>query len=336
MVKTTKAVVIPEPGVVEVREVALPPLTAGKVMVKVIENGICASDLQVLGGVAGAREMWVGHEFGGIVEEVGPEVTALSAGDRVAVWTPGDEGPGTFGLAEYAVVQARHCVPADGVQHLATVEPLACCINAVDLARQPSRANVVILGGGYMAQLLAALLVPTSARVIVAARRQYQLKAAKGLGAFNVRLRGADIEDNAAILADTAAPLWGGAAPDVVYETTGAADGINIAARVLPNRGTLVDVGYHQGAPQAIDLAAVNAKGLRWVNAHFRPDPVSGYNPNLEGFHKAVRALSDGRLAEACARLVTHRGGLSEVDEAFRVAAARPDGHLKTVFDTTR
>lgn len=336
MVKKTNAVVIPEPGVVEVREVALPPLTDGKVMVKVIENGICASDLQVLAGTGGAREMWVGHEFGGIVEEVGPGVTRVAPGDRVAVWTPGDEGPGTFGLAERAVVGARHCIPAASVEHLATVEPLACCINAIDLAAQPSRPHVAIVGGGYMALLLAALLVPTSASVTVAARRPYQLSAAETLGAFALRLRGADVATNADLLFASVSMVSGGAAPDVVYETTGAADGINIAARVLGNRGILVDVGYHQGEPQAIDLARVNAKGLRWVNAHFRPDAVSGYNPNLEGFAKAVRALGNRSFAQACEGLVTHRWGLSEVQEAFRVAAARPDGHLKTVFDTTR
>lgn len=336
MVKKTKAVVITALGVVSTREVDLPPLTAGKVLVKVLENGICASDLQVLAGLGGARKMWVGHEFGGVVEEVGPGVTTLKVGDRVAVWTPGDEGPGTFGLAERAVVQARHCVPAEGIEHLATVEPLACCINAIDLAAQPTRPHVAIVGGGYMALLLTALLVPTSASVTVAARRPYQLTTAGGLGAFALTLNGRDVEANADLLGNSVALVSDGATPDVVYETTGAADGINIAARILGNRGIMVDVGYHQGAPQAIDLATVNAKGLRWVNAHFRPDAVSGYNPNLEGFAKAVRALRNRTFAQACAGLVTHRWGLSEVEEGFRVAAARPDGHTKTVFDTTR
>jgi threonine dehydrogenase-like Zn-dependent dehydrogenase len=58
-------------------------------ILRVTSTAICGSDLHIYNGVvAQPRPMVLGHEFMGIVEEVGSEVTNLSRGDRVVVPFP--------------------------------------------------------------------------------------------------------------------------------------------------------------------------------------------------------------------------------------------------------
>ena len=56
-------------------------------VVRVTSAAICGSDLHLLHGLVPDTRIGstFGHEFTGVVEEVGPEVTGLSRGDRVMV-----------------------------------------------------------------------------------------------------------------------------------------------------------------------------------------------------------------------------------------------------------
>lgn len=56
------------------------------IILKVTTTAICGSDLHIYDGfVPQLRDMVLGHEFMGIVEEVGPQVTRVKKGDRVVV-----------------------------------------------------------------------------------------------------------------------------------------------------------------------------------------------------------------------------------------------------------
>jgi S-(hydroxymethyl)glutathione dehydrogenase/alcohol dehydrogenase len=62
---------------------------ATDVILKVTSTAICGSDLHILSGAVPQKEpMIMGHEFMGIVEEVGKEVKNLKKGDRVVVPFP--------------------------------------------------------------------------------------------------------------------------------------------------------------------------------------------------------------------------------------------------------
>ena len=59
------------------------------VILKVTATAICGSDLHIYsGGLPQPRPMVLGHEFMGIVEEVGKNVKNLNRGDRVVVPFP--------------------------------------------------------------------------------------------------------------------------------------------------------------------------------------------------------------------------------------------------------
>jgi threonine dehydrogenase-like Zn-dependent dehydrogenase len=85
-----KAAVIHGPGKVTYDTVDDPKLKDKRdIILKVTATAICGSDLHIYsGGIPQPRPMVLGHEFMGIVEEIGSEVKNLKRGDRVVVPFP--------------------------------------------------------------------------------------------------------------------------------------------------------------------------------------------------------------------------------------------------------
>ena len=85
-----KALVFHGPGKVSVDTVPDPTIKkADDVILRVTATAICGSDLHIYNGfLPQKRPMVLGHEFMGVVEEVGSEVTNLKRGDRVVVPFP--------------------------------------------------------------------------------------------------------------------------------------------------------------------------------------------------------------------------------------------------------
>ena len=85
-----KALVFHGPGKVSVDTVDDPKIEEARdAIIRVTSTAICGSDLHILqGGIPQARPMVLGHEFMGIVEEVGAGVSKLKKGDRVVVPFP--------------------------------------------------------------------------------------------------------------------------------------------------------------------------------------------------------------------------------------------------------
>ncbi len=85
-------------------------------------------------------------------------------GDRVAVWAPGR------GFAEYVVVKSKYCFPAGDLPlDLALAEPLACAVNAVELANLSLSDDVVIIGAGFMGNLVQKLVAMQGPRRLIVA-----------------------------------------------------------------------------------------------------------------------------------------------------------------------
>jgi threonine dehydrogenase-like Zn-dependent dehydrogenase len=85
-----KAAVIHAPGTITCDTVDDPQIkNQDDIILKVTATAICGSDLHIYsGGFPQPRPMVLGHEFMGIVEEVGSGVTKLKRGDRVVVPFP--------------------------------------------------------------------------------------------------------------------------------------------------------------------------------------------------------------------------------------------------------
>ena len=67
-----------------VDDIDIAPPGPGQIRVRVVNCGVCHSDLHVIdGGLPGMMPTVLGHEAGGVVEEVGPGVLDLAVGDKV-------------------------------------------------------------------------------------------------------------------------------------------------------------------------------------------------------------------------------------------------------------
>ena len=89
MTRTMKAAVVPELGrPLEIREVPVPDVGPGQVLVRVAASGVCHTDLHAAEGdwpVKPALPFIPGHEGVGHVARVGAGVKFLKEGDRVGV-----------------------------------------------------------------------------------------------------------------------------------------------------------------------------------------------------------------------------------------------------------
>jgi S-(hydroxymethyl)glutathione dehydrogenase/alcohol dehydrogenase len=85
-----RAVVFHKPGDVRVDNIQEPKIEKPEdILLRVTSTAICGSDLHILNGLIPQKKPLVmGHEFMGIVEELGTEVTELTKGDRVVVPFP--------------------------------------------------------------------------------------------------------------------------------------------------------------------------------------------------------------------------------------------------------
>ncbi|MEW6303824.1 MAG: zinc-binding dehydrogenase [Verrucomicrobiota bacterium] len=91
--KTAAAILVEQRQPLAVEEVEIPPLSYGQVLVDIKVSRICGSQLGEIDGVKGPDRYLphlLGHEGGGTVLEVGPEVKHVKPGDRVVLhWRPG-------------------------------------------------------------------------------------------------------------------------------------------------------------------------------------------------------------------------------------------------------
>jgi len=92
-VKTPAAILVEQRRPLVLDEVEVPALGFGQVLVETFVTRICGSQIGEIDGVKGADRFLphlLGHEGGGIVREVGPEVSHVKPGDRVVMhWRPG-------------------------------------------------------------------------------------------------------------------------------------------------------------------------------------------------------------------------------------------------------
>jgi 2-desacetyl-2-hydroxyethyl bacteriochlorophyllide A dehydrogenase len=310
-----KIAILTAPKEFQFQDEQLPALLPDEVLVQVAACGVCTSELDVWEGKAGGQmyPRYPGHEVSGVVAEVGKDVQGLTPGDRVAVWAPGR------GFAEYVIVKSKYCFPAGDLPlDLALAEPLACAVNTVELANLSLSDDVVIIGAGFMGNLVQKLVtLQGPRRLIVADTRPDALERALQLGATHI------VDVTKESLPDAVKSLTDGKGADTSFEATGAQAPLTMLGDVTRMSGKVVIVGYHQGEPRQIPLGYWNWMAFQILNAHFREETTI-----LRGMRIGMRLLTSGRLS--LEDLVTHRFQLSEIGQAFRTAHEKPEGFVKS------
>jgi threonine dehydrogenase-like Zn-dependent dehydrogenase len=289
--------VLTRPGTFELVDVPVPEIGPEELLVRVGACGVCASELDMYTGhTANTFPIVPGHEVSGVVERVGGDVTRQRPGDRVGIWVT------EAGFSDYVKVHTAFALPAGEMPiDLALAEPVACAVNAVEIADPQLGDDVLIVGAGFMGALVLKLVLMRGPRnVIVADTRPEALELARRIGATHT------VDVRSERLADVVR-----------------AHSDRVPAGTFGMAGKLVIVGYHQGGTREIPLAAWNWKALRVINAHFREVATI-----MRGMRTGMRLLSSGRLE--IDELVTHRFGLEQVGEAFQVAVDKPSGFVKS------
>ncbi|HPT32050.1 MAG TPA: alcohol dehydrogenase catalytic domain-containing protein, partial [Prolixibacteraceae bacterium] len=184
-----KALVLTEYGKLEIKEVPLPELLPGEVLIRVEAVGICGSDVHGMDGSTGRRipPVIMGHEAAGLITKTGPEVSGWEPGDRVTfdstiyrlddwysrkglynlsdnrmvlgVSCPEFKREGAF--AEYVAVPQHilYRIP-EGVSfvHAAMTEPVAVALHALNLTQISVSDSAVVGGSGMIALFVIQLL----------------------------------------------------------------------------------------------------------------------------------------------------------------------------------
>lgn len=290
-----------------------PVPAANEIQVKVLVCGVCSSEVTVWKNANPENPLFLGHEVSGKVTKVGKDVTRVKVGDRVTTLAE-------KGFSEYVCIHEDHAIllNQNTPLELALGEPLACAMNATRRSNVKIGDMVVIIGLGFMGQLIlqgVKLQGPTN--IIAVDTREEALTLAKELGATST-FNPTETDVQKAVM-----ELTGGEGADVVIEATGTQQALNTATDIARIRGSLIIYGYHQ-ENRTINMQQWNWKGLDVINAHERDPEVY-----MDGMNLGIKLLESGQIKMA--PLVTHEFSLEEVNQAFEANVAKPDGFFKAI-----
>jgi threonine dehydrogenase-like Zn-dependent dehydrogenase len=313
-----KAAAMVKAGSFSVYDIEIPTPKPNEVLVKMKACGLCSSELGMWRNKEFNVEnpLFIGHEVSGVVEKIGEEVTQFTPGDRVTVFT--EKG----GYAEYVTVPEKAVVKiADHVPfELALGEPIACAMNGTKRSGVEIGDTVVMIGLGFMgALILQGVKLKGASKIIAIDPREESQEIAEKLG-VDVFLN-----PNKENIVDKVFELTDGRGADVVIESTGYQEPLNLATKLVKIRGRIVIFGYHQGGPRTIDVQTWNWKGLDVVNAHERDHDVY-----IDGMRTGIKLLNNHQLQME--PLVTHFFTIDQINEAFETANAKPIGFIKAVI----
>jgi D-arabinitol dehydrogenase (NADP+) len=204
-----KAVIFQKPGEFEVRDIEIPEINDNEVLIKNSYAGFCGTDLKIFkGDYVTVFPLIPGHEFAGIVEKAGGDVTEFKKGQRVAVehtiacgtcyYCQRNEqnlciNRGSYGttanggFAEYTKIpefQLHHLSDKISMKEAALQEPLSCTIFALEKINIRFGDKVLIFGAGSTGLILLQLLkIRGVSSITVVDIDEEKLKTSKKFGA---------------------------------------------------------------------------------------------------------------------------------------------------------
>lgn len=332
---------IPHPG----------PPGPDQVLLRITAVGICGSDLHTyqdarIGDTTLDAPLTLGHEFAGIVEEIGPgealdgEFNPLTIGTRVAVDPAQPCGrcemceqghpnlchrlhfcglyPDAGSLSHWMHMPARTCFPLpDTIDNAggALLEPLGVAIHATDLAKIKVANSVAILGAGSIGLFTLQTVRASGADpIFVIDQFPWRLAVAEELGAIPINFRVQDPIE--AVLEAT-----GGKGVDVGIEAAWADRSIHECAAMARLGGRLVLVGIPGDDNFQLTHSTARRKGLT-IRMARRMKHV---------YPRAIKLAASGAVNLDC--VISHRFPLEKAPVAFAMNEAYEDNVVKVIID---
>ena len=330
----------PGHGNVELLKVTEPNCKEHEVKVEVKYTGICGTDLHIVHGTFKSYPpVILGHEFSGVVTEVGSFIENVKAGDRVAILGSTAKICGKCSYCKsgnYAFCQERLgmgygvnggftkyvCVREDMIYRLpdhvsleeaALSEPLACAVQAIEeLTTIHSGDTVLLSGPGPIGLVCLSLLLLKGCKVIVSGTDvdRERLKIAKELGA-DVIVNVSTENLNEVIHHET-----NGAGVDVSIDCAGAAPSISTCLRSLRKMGKHIQVGI-VGREVTLDYDIILYKQIQLFGS---------LTHSLKTWDRVMNILDQKKIN--LKPLITHIMSLKDWEKAFRLCEDKQCGKV--------
>ncbi len=343
MPSTMKAAIYAGPGDIRIEDYPMPdPPAAGELLVRIRACGVCGSDVTDWYMTPRAPLVW-GHEPAGDVIAIGQGVTTFAVGDRVAIHhhvpcmvcdfcmhghftqCPTFKKTRLFpaGMAEYVRIPAEIVerdilkIP-DGMPYeiAALVEPIACCVRALDRADICQGDTVLIVGAGFNGIVMSMLAPHWGAnKVAILDRLPVRIARARSLGMTIFNVDDTDIVSQVKTWAD-------GAGPHAVMVTASNEKALNMAFDMVAPGGTML-------------LYAPNTPDYRWP---LNTNRILFQEVNIKGTYSAgpfdtrrTMAILKENIIDAQS-LITHHFPITEADKAWHLTKAAGDS-LKVMVE---
>lgn len=302
------------PEVLRVAEVPVPEPGPGEARVKVSAVGVNFIEIyQRLGQYKMHLPTVLGAEGAGVVDAVGPSVTNVHVGDRVASVNL----RGSY--AQYALAQADRLVPVpEGIDLdvAAAVMLQGMTAHYLTYSTYPLRPGETALvhaaAGGVGGLLVQIATRQHGARVIGTAGTEAKAAQARGDGASDVILyREQDFAAEARRLTD-------GQGVSVVYDSVGK-DTFDKSLDSLARRGYLVLYGQSSGPVPPVNPQILNAKGSLFLTRPTLADYVAAQEELRQRASDLFRWILEGQLQVR----IDQRFPLSQAPQAQQYLADR-------------
>lgn len=330
-----------------------PSPTSSEVLIKVKYTGICGSDIpRVNGDAARYYPIILGHEFSGIIERVGEDVTTLQVGDKVA-GAPllpckqcNDCHNGDFALckqysfvgsrqsgsfSEYVVVPEENAIKFDhsiSYEQGAFFEPMTIALHGIKRVDFKRGSSVAIIGAGNIGLFTTQWARILGAKeIVVFDIDDDRLDLLKQYGAT----KGINVTDED--FYDIALDYTDGKGFDYIFETAGRTETIKNCFELVANKGSVCLIGTpNKKISFEIDeWEKINRKEFvltgSWMSYS---EPFPG-----EEWNMTANYVNNGEL-KFDSSFIYKTMGLSEIDKAFKLFKEPQNVKGKILIDSER
>lgn len=304
----------------EIQEINIPKLNDEQVLVKVERVGLCGTDVHITQGLFPSDPPKIlGHEFSGVIVDVGSKVPKCNIGKRVACNTTSSCGncnnclnwqisrclnseKSTGAFAEFSIMHFSCAVEIPenmSFEIAAMTEPASCCFSGTEMVDYKDNSNVLILGSGIMGIFCQLFVMKKNIDCLVVSEpNKIRRDIAKSLGAnfvLNPLSKNYQKELNA---------ITGGVGFDILIEAVGNPELLKEGISKLRPRGQALMIGVH---PEQTNLMS------DLYDFHYREIKLFGSFGRGNYFDQTPEKINDFNLE----KLVSKTYKLEEINEAI-------------------
>ncbi len=332
-----------KPGIIEFRDVPLPEINAGEVLIEMKRIGVCGSDIHVYHGKHPYTSYPVvqGHEVSGVIVKLGANVTGFQPGDKVTIqpqvfcgrcyscrhgkYHICDDlkvmGFQTTGAAsEYFAVAAAKVVKLPEEMSFdagAMIEPLAVAVHALGRAGMSLEGlKVLVLGAGPIGNLVAqAARGMGAAAVMITDVSEYRLGIAESCG-IDYCLNPEERQN----LGDAITDRFGADKADLILECVGANPTMNQAVEYARKGSSIIVVGVF-GERANVDMGLVQDRELQLIGTLMYQE---------RDYLQAIELVKAGKVR--LEPLITNHFPFQDYQKAYEFIEERKDRTMKVII----